>query len=261
MIRIRKKTITPVPAILQTKGKTATALLCERFDMGDKNFESRDFDSGIYGHHEVKDALIQIQHGKCCFCESKILHISYGDVEHYRPKAGWVQDNEKLNKPGYYWLAYEWDNLLLSCQICNQRNKKNYFPLISGSKRALSHHDNTSLEQPFFIHPVNDEVENLITFKEEIPIAVNGNPRGAETISKLGLDRELLNEQRRKTLNMVRDIYDLANGYPETFPELKQQAKEKVKKYYIASTLDETEYAAMLRAFFRDNPPDFPPKD
>jgi uncharacterized protein (TIGR02646 family) len=257
MIRIRKKTIAPVPTILQTKGKTATAILIERFNTGDKNFESSDFDGGIYGHPEVKQALAEIQHGKCCFCESKIRHTSFGDVEHYRPKAGWIQDNETLNKPGYYWLAYEWDNLLLSCQLCNQRYKKNYFPLISGSRRALSHNDNISFEQPLFIHPVNDDIENLITFKEEIPLAVNTNPRGVETISKLGLDRESLNEQRRKTLNMVRDIYDLANGYPETYPELKQKAKEKVLKYYEASTLDETEYSAMLRAFFRDNPPDF----
>jgi uncharacterized protein (TIGR02646 family) len=257
MIRINKKTIAPVPAILRTKGKTATAILIERFNTGDKNFESRDFDNGIYAHAEVKLALAEIQHGKCCFCESKILHISYGDVEHYRPKAGWIQENETLNKPGYYWLAYDWDNLLLSCQICNQRNKKNYFPISSSSKRALSHHENISIEQPLFIHPVNDEVESLIFFKEEIPLAVDSNPRGVETISKLGLDRESLNEQRRKTLNMVRDIYELANGYPDTSPELKQMAKEKILKYYNASTLDETEYSAMLKAFFTDNPLDF----
>jgi uncharacterized protein (TIGR02646 family) len=257
MIRIRNKTNAPVPAILQTKGKTAAALLCERFNTGDKNFKSSDFDSGIYGHSEVKSALAEIQHGKCCFCESKILHISYGDVEHFRPKAGWIQDSEALNKPGYYWLAYDWDNLFLSCQICNQRNKRNYFPLISGSKRALSHQDNIGLEQPLFIHPVNDDTESLITFKDEIPVAVNTNPRGVETIAKLALDRELLNEQRRNTLNRIRDIYDLANGYPETLPDLKQKAKEIVLKYYNASTLDETEYSAMLRAFFRDNPLDF----
>lgn len=257
MIRIRNKTIAPVPAILQTQGTTATALLCDRFEKGDKNFGSTDFDSAIYGHADVKQALIIMQYGKCCFCESKIHHISYGDVEHYRPKAGWVQDNEKLNKPGYYWLAYNWDNLLLCCQICNQRYKKNYFPLITSSIRALSHHDNIETEQPLFIHPVFDEVEKLITFNEEIPIAIDNNPRGVETITKLGLDRESLNEQRRKTLNMVRDIYDLANGYPETLPLLKQNAKDIIMKYYNASVQDNTEYAAMLRAFFRDNPPHF----
>lgn len=257
MIRIRKKAAAPVPDRLQVNGKAATTDLNQRYDNGERDFASSDFDSGIYGHKDVKDSLIAIQNYKCCFCESSIGHISYGDVEHFRPKAGWVQSNEKLNKPGYYWLAYEWNNLILSCQICNQRNKKNFFPLLKDSPRASSHHDDIANENAVFINPSNEDVETFITFKEEIPVAVNNNQRGLETINKLGLDRELLNEQRRKTLNMIRDIYDLAKGYPETFPALRGEAKAKAQKYLDQSKLDETEYASMLRSFFRDNPIDF----
>ena len=47
-----------------------------------------EFDSSVYGHKTVKKALIEAQHGKCCFCEAKVVHISYGDVEHFRPKGG-----------------------------------------------------------------------------------------------------------------------------------------------------------------------------
>lgn len=257
MIRIRKKTTAPAPAILQTKGKAAIALLCKRYDSGERDFTSKDFEGDIYGHPEVKRALRTIQHEKCCFCESKIGHTGYGDVEHFRPKTGWVQDSEPLNKPGYYWLAYDWDNLLLCCEKCNQRFKKNYFPLINHSDRCLSHHQDIALEQPLFIHPANDEVEGLITFKEEIPVSVNDNPRGRETIAKLGLDRELLSEQRRKILNMIRDLYHIAKEIPEITPNLKQQAKNKILGYVSTSNQDETEYAGMLRAFFRDNPLDF----
>lgn len=258
MIRIRKKALAKVPDILLIKGRPALAVLIRRCNGGDIEFTSKDFDSAIYGHEEVKQALIKAQDGKCCFCESKIGHISYGDVEHFRPKAGWVQNAENLNKPGYYWLAYEWDNLLLSCQLCNQRHKKNYFPLLPGSPRAQSNLDNNCHnEMPIFVHPANEDVETIISFKEEIPVAVGGNQRGSETISKLGLGREQLNEQRRKTLNMIRDIYDLAKGYPDTHAALKQAAKRKVEKYLLESTLDETEYASMLRSFFRDNPIDF----
>ena len=210
MIRIRKKASAPLPDILQTKGKEQTEALKTRYDNGERDFSSRDFDSSIYGNKEVKDALIAIQNYKCCFCESKIGHVSYGDVEHFRPKAGWVQGDEQLNRPGYYWLAYEWDNLLLSCQLCNQRYKKNFFPLVNNHQRSLSHHDNIDNESPVLVHPGKDEAEMFITFKEEIPISVNGNVRGRETVSKLGLDRELLNEQRRKTFSMIYDIYNLA---------------------------------------------------
>ena len=56
---------------------------------------------------------------------------------------------------------------------------------------------------------------------------------------------------------MVRDIYELAKGYPDTYPQLKKKAKDKINKYYDASKIDETEYASMLRCFFRKNPIDF----
>lgn len=255
MIKLTNKATAPVPSILQTKGKIATEALVKRYENGEKEFTGKDFDSSIYGHKDVKDALINLQGGKCCFCESKITHISYGDVEHFRPKAGWVQDEEELIKPGYYWLAYDWNNLLLSCQLCNQRHKKNQFPLLHSFSRALSHHDNLLSEEPVFIHPANDEPENFITFKENIPVSIDRNLRGKNTIARLGLDREPLNEQRLSRLNMVRDIYDLAKGYPET--DQKQNAKWVILKYLDSSQLDSTEYASMLRSFFRDNPIDF----
>ncbi len=255
MIRIRKKTA-PIPSVLLMKGKAARASLEQCYDAGNRDFTSKDFDNNIYGHQEVKASLIAAQDYKCCFCESKIGHIAYVDVEHYRPKAGWVQDEEPINKPGYYWLAYEWDNLLLSCEKCNQRYKKNYFPLANNT-RAFSHHDNVDLEEPLFVHPGKENAEAFITFNEEVPVAINDNLRGAATIKRLGLDRELLNERRREKLNTIRVIYKLAKGYPDTYPELKEEAKQEIYKIYEESQLDSTEYASMLRAFFKKHPIDF----
>ena len=252
MIQIKKKIGSVAPTVLSTIGVREAQILKRAFNAGKTKF---DFKPTIYGHDLVKDALIDLQDYKCCFCEAKIGHISYGDVEHYRPKGGWVQNDEPINVPGYYWLAYDWDNLLLSCQLCNQRYKKNYFPLVNENNRAYNHKRKTVTEEPLFIHPVNDKPERHIKFKEEIP--KEKTLRGKKTIEKLGLDRELLNEDRRKYLNMVRDIYELAKGYPDTYPQLKKKAKDKINKYYDASKIDETEYASMLRCFFRKNPIDF----
>ena len=97
---------------------------------------------------------VKAQHDKCCFCESKVTHISYGDVKHYRPKAGYRQDPEEpLGRPGYYWLAYEWSNLMFCCQICNQRFKRNLFPLADPARRAETHHDDLSTKHAIFLHP------------------------------------------------------------------------------------------------------------
>ncbi len=88
-----------------------------------------------------------MQHDKCAFCESKVSAIAYGDVEHFRPKAGYQQSHDDdLQRPGYYWLAYEWSNLFFSCSICNQQGKRNVFPLANPRRRATCHRDDIGLE-------------------------------------------------------------------------------------------------------------------
>ena len=254
MIQIKKKHTMPIPAVLTTQGLAATTALCTLFTEGNTNFE---FDNKIYGHGDVKNLLRMVQNGKCCFCEAKIAHVSYGDVEHYRPKAGWIQNDEKLNRPGYYWLAYDWDNLFLSCEICNQRHKKNYFPLSDNNKRAISHEYALKDESPIFIKPDTEDPEKFIEFKEEIPFPVDSNPRGIQTIEKLGLDRESLNERRREKLGLIRMLYDLAIDIPTTTAEIRQRAVNQIRKIASEFTADNAEYSSMFRAFFKKNPVDF----
>ena len=253
MIRILK-TIENTPEILQIKGTAARKELEDLFDSGIRIFPSKTFDKSIYGHEQVKRRLKELQHGKCCFCEAKITHISHGDVEHFRPKAGWVQADEPLNRPGYYWLAYDWANLLLSCEICNQRFKKNLFPLNNPENRAISHHQSIADEEPLFIYPCEENPEQFITFREEIPVAINGNLRGKVTIMSTGIDREELNSDRLTFLNMVLDIYDMARDCPSVPAKTKVKAVATIRKYYNDSRLDSTEYASMLRCFFKANP-------
>ena len=68
--------------------------------------------------------------GKCAYCESLITNNQPGDVDHYRPKGRVMDANNKpvmittaLGEnphPGYYWLAYQFSNLLPSCIDCNR---------------------------------------------------------------------------------------------------------------------------------------------
>jgi len=67
---------------------------------------------------DTKDQLLIETHNKCAYCESDITTVSYGDVEHYRPKSV------------YWWLAYVYDNYLASCAICNQRFKGKKFEFL-----------------------------------------------------------------------------------------------------------------------------------
>lgn len=107
-----------------------------------------------------------------------------------------------------------------------------------------------------FINPAVDDPKEYITFYDEVPVAIDNNDRGVITINKLGLNREKLNDQRRKTIAMIKDLYDIARDIPETSASLKERAKSCVSKYYQEGLLDETEYAGMIRAFFNANPVD-----
>ncbi|KPA17520.1 hypothetical protein MHK_002267 [Candidatus Magnetomorum sp. HK-1] len=98
----------------------------------------------------IKEALSAIYHNKCAYCECNPTVGSYTEIEHYRPKKG-----------GYYWLAFEWSNLLLSCTRCN-KSKSNKFPLKDESNRLKQPPDDSDRkatsdillsEQPLLLNP------------------------------------------------------------------------------------------------------------
>lgn len=70
-----------------------------------------------YRGPDVKVALRQLAGGNCAYCESKIGAVGAREVEHYRPKGGIAN---LAGHPGYWWLAYRWDNLLPTCRDCNK---------------------------------------------------------------------------------------------------------------------------------------------
>ncbi len=243
MIRIHKPA--QAPKILRERGKARTATDRAAYDLSPNDYRNGhktfDFESKIYGAKSVKNALIKAQHDKCCFCESKVTHIAYGDVEHFRPKAGFRQsDNDSLGRPGYYWLAYRWENLFFSCQLCNQRYKKNLFPLRDPAKRARSHHDDVGQEESLFIDPAAMNPTDYISFREEYPYAIGGNLTGKTTIKALGVDREPLTEIRRDYLRQVKLIQELANS---SLP-----GSADARAFLSQAVDDSAEYAAMARA-------------
>ncbi|MCY4304400.1 MAG: hypothetical protein OXC62_06420 [Aestuariivita sp.] len=128
------------------------------------------------------------------------------DVEHYRPKAAVKQDKASaLERPGYYWLAYTWENLYFCCQICNRSQKRNLFPLKDPAKRVMSHHGDVGQEDPLLLDPGGDEDPRLhITFRQER--AVGSTVFGETTIEVLGLNREALIEERLTRLKEIKTL-------------------------------------------------------
>ena len=232
MIRINRSEI-ECPAKLSGDGKKERIKNQKKFENGKDDFE---FKSSIYGHDQVKNALINSQNGKCAYCEDNVSTVAYGDVEHYRPKGGWQQfRGQKLQKPGYYWLAYEWENLLYSCQKCNQSYKRNLFPLINPGSRAKSHSDDIANESPVLVNPLFEEPGNHLSFNQHIPIGLTEN--GKQTIELCGLDRKELNEARESLfseIQMLLEIITQANE-KDSLKAIAEKAKELIKKKAASS--------------------------
>lgn len=274
MIRIAKTH--NVPTALANQGLEKTDENCQLYVVNSADYDSgkRKFDilSSIYGAEAVKQQLIQEQHGKCCFCEADFTANGYGDVEHFRPKAGFTKTRSgKLMKPGYYWLAYDWDNLLFSCQICNQRFKKNYFPLEDETKRSKNHTFDYLEESTLLIRPSLDNPEDHITFNRHVPVAktTEGKPsvKGKTSITAFGIDRPELNRLKEAYLQNVQNNIALAGVDLEAITdEGRQQLSQlmhlpwdllqslilKAKKFTAVAAHDDQPFAAMVRANFPD---------
>lgn len=250
MIRIHKPAT--VPEKLEKEGKNRRRSHSVAYSKDPKAYISGakkfTFDSSIYGHRTVRQALIQAQHGKCCFCERLI--DTDGDVEHFRPKAATKQSQaEPMQRPGYYWLAYEWRNLYLACTGCNQRQKQALFPLENPQQRATHHQQDIQQERPLFIDPGNDEPETLIGFRGEVAYAIAGNPRGEVTIEALKLNGRSLPEARLQRLQLLKGLFQvvqIAADQPQNFKL--QVLAEEAKALLEKARRDESEYAAAARS-------------
>jgi uncharacterized protein (TIGR02646 family) len=219
------------------------------YETGKKKFN---FSAKIYAHSSVKIALIKAQHKKCCFCERLIGED--GDIEHFRPKSAYRQKPKPaLNYPGYYWLAYDWENLYLSCGPCNQRHKKNWFPIVSQKNRAQLNNNDCSLEMPLLINPSEENPSQHISFRGEIPYARPKSKKGETTIALLKLDRPILNQARLNHLEMIKQLYQIiqkAKYYPNDLDW--KNVSNNAQKFLQDAILDSAEFAAATRCAIAD---------
>ena len=169
-----------------------------------------DFNSKVWS--DLKTFLLEkVFHGKCAYCDSRIDDTSFGDAEHYRPKG---KVTSKVNgqalavqvgtqdHPGYYWLAYDWCNLLPACSQCNSgHGKMNQFPIAGTyASRPEDAADLKTLdqqEQPLLLHPYKHYPRKYLQFGEKgVVTARAGDPLGQASIDTYNLNRGALAEIR-----------------------------------------------------------------
>ena len=189
--------------------------------------------SDLYkGQQDVYKSHNGAFHGKCAYCEANIAADQPGDIEHFRPKGGLTDaDNHPVKvegsdggervHPGYYWLAYEWQNLLPACADCNRPSRRksvdgrllgkwDRFP-INGTYAATPD-DDLVQEDPLLINPVFENPADHLEIDETgLFTPLNDSDRGRMCISIFGLnDRGGLVEERKRTFNRVSKTISLA---------------------------------------------------
>ena len=252
MIAIRKGE--PPPDLVRA-GEEHARELCNAYDAdpdaylsGTKEMPIREL---IYKAEAVKTELGRCHHGKCCYCETPISNPAFPHVEHWRPQRSSRQDRGQARiRPGYYWLAYSWDNLFWSCAFCNSY-KNDLFPLEDPVNRARHHGMSIDEEVPAILKPDGDQdPRNHITFQMEVPVGVT--PIGRTTIDVLRL--RWADELRRRCLDEIRKAQQLFLDLRDSVDPKLQQHAESFRKFVEDAVRPEKPYSAMVADYLDANP-------
>lgn len=243
MIRLTRP---PIPAPLANAAPDATQELWDAWGRG----EELKFKASIYNHAAVRLALRTAQHNKCAYCET-LNPTSHDVMEHFRPKNGWRETREDpLHHPEYFWLAYNWENLLFACDLCNDAgHKQNLFPLQNPNQRATAVDQDIAREKPLLLDPYGTkDPEKHIGWSRDIPRPRNGSRHGRETIKTFKLDQDsLLLRTRRTYLNDTETFLEAIAVLP-----LGDTRRDAARAVFVRHIGDTAPWAAMIRANLGD---------
>lgn len=200
------------------KWRRDAALETRQLKIKFKNNETYVFKSSLY--KRMRQVIFDAFYGKCAYCEAKFILTETGDVEHFRPKGSLTDEHDRRVQlssrgriigphPGYYWLAYDWRNLLPSCSKCNRPSKTREgnlvgkgtrFPVLKNDSFKPGHARRPSeikKERPIFIHPVEENPHAHMRFDSLSGELIPKTKRGQLSIDLLDLNREGLCEERK----------------------------------------------------------------
>ncbi|HAO51447.1 MAG TPA: hypothetical protein DCR35_20300 [Runella sp.] len=236
-------------------------------------------EDGNVVREEVVEALEAIYYNKCAYCEQP----THTYIEHYRPKNRVIKSP---NHGGYFWLCYEWSNLLPTCHECNKigGGKGDQFPIQNEAQRARfadcyldNQIDFTKLlanqpplidEAPYLLHPEIDDPREYLSFEIDAKkrgIALKGidevTKRGEETIRICHLNRVELLLKRQETIikpviDNIRRAFGLLSKGTITAPQFFDELTEILDDLALNSQDPKLSFT-LLRETIADNKNDF----
>lgn len=165
-----------------------------------------------YNCSAIKDSLKLETHEKCAYCESKMLHVEYGDIEHITPK----RRNPRLR--------FEYSNLTLACTVCNTRKSV--------------HED---ILNPYISNPS----EHLMAHGPAI-FRRSASNVGMLTEKRLDLNRPQLLQKRHERLQALQQIADQISRTSD--PSIRSVLIEELR----AEGGSEKEFSLVARAYIAE---------
>ncbi len=188
--------------------------------------KAKDTAENKYRHPQISNALKSMFKDKCAFCESKMDHVSYQNIEHFFPKVDY---------PG---KCFNWINLLAACSICNS-------PAYKGTKFPMTAVGDT------IINPCEDQPDDFFDFVFEldensptgfIARVLPKNERAEITEKTLGLNRIPLLKMRNQYLS----------PYFLYLAQKAQEGDQEARGFLEKAGQAEFQYAAFARALLKN---------
>lgn len=210
----------------------------------------------------VRDALKKLYKNKCAYCE-KLSHAP--SIDHHRPKNK-VLGSDRLNL-GYYWLGYEWSNLLPCCTDCNSiTTKGSRYPILGTRNNKPPSIGNPAItdftlfaynssfnntENPLLLHPEYCNPKNHFKFDKQGKI-IGKTQKGSETIKVLKLDNPDLNGWRRKIYNdHLAKLKNIIRKFFKPVNPITESQFEDFISDWVADLIDEAYNDALEYTLFR----------
>jgi len=197
----------PVPQILSDRGNLWLQAMI------DKNLLRPD--PSKYGNPAIRRDLNSMSSTKCFYCETNLKGL-IKEIDHFI--------EVKVNRD----LSYIWENLYLACTNCNDKFDENVIST-NACLNPCIHSD--------------EEIQQELTFIDEVILPRNNSQMGRLTITKYRLDTESLDFLRMKQLQIVTKlVITILQANSGKLPE----AERTILRHYMQR---ETQYSLMFKVY------------
>ncbi|TCL06990.1 hypothetical protein EZJ58_5291 [Sodalis ligni] len=115
----------------------------------------------LWRDKHLLDWLTNLHHRKCWYSEARESVSSY-HVDHFRPK-GRAAQLDGSERPGYWWLVFDWTNYRLCGQLLNVK-KRDVFPVTYENVANEGKPDSLNIEGHLLLDPLSEDAW-LVSFE------------------------------------------------------------------------------------------------